>query len=62
MFLINGPEDPQRLSLSTPEGGEGWSEVGEHNVSLADARLTLPLLRNGALPPPPPGGEGKKMV
>jgi hypothetical protein len=62
MLLINGPEDPQRLSLSAAGGGESWGEVGKHNASLADAHRTLPWLRDGALPLLPPGEEGKKAV
>src|SRR6266849_5838368 len=46
-------------SLSAPGGGEGWGEAGDSRA-VADAHLTLPSLRDGPLPLPPEGPEGRR--
>jgi hypothetical protein len=57
--LKGGEGKPGRRnnSLSAPGGGEGWGEVGDSRA-LADAHLTLPSLRDGALPLRPEGQRG----
>jgi hypothetical protein len=62
MRLMTGPKHLHRLSLSATRGGEGRGEVGEQRAAPAGAHLTLPLLRNGALPLPPKDGEGRMAV